>query len=456
MIHSGWNSRYFRLYSNNRLDYFRKEDDESARGSFCLGPSCTVSELFVEKIHRKMAYCVKIEFCPKTESDRTLFSEDSSLPSQGSLENGDPPPEPPSTPLRRMFRQQRSEAAVGSSQNNDNNNNVIDNSPTATRSLNIARTWHSQEKLRHRRSATEIPQTVRLPPTPPLTLGRRSIGNHGCCSNHQNNNNNNSGDIDDEKDEIDYLRSEYRISQQMHKQKAHEKMVHTSQLVAAAGATIGVAVVTGGMGLVAGAIALGVAAGAGGGAMATTTTFRTKTKCIIIASLDYEVAKRWHSILAAALESENIQRSSTWGRQWFGTDDRKARAALLPSESADSNNRPSAPMVMGDASKWTVLGGGLLTMVLGGFQGLRVFREEEVVNDYNRQSIVSSKAFKSTALKAQVVLETTPLDAFLCFMTQFEEVVETFDMHTDVIHLKAKPIYLFPSWTSPRDFCLYR
>lgn len=360
-----------------------------------------------------------------TESDRTMFSDDnSSQPSQASLEL-DPPPalehaSPRISPLRNMFRRNRSEGAVSQS----------DHSPT--RASMSARSLHTHEELRRRRSHSEIPQTVQLPHAP-LSTGK----------NHEHS---------DENDEIDYLRSEYLISQKMHKQKVHEKIVHMTQLVAAAGATIGVAVVTAGIGFVAGAIALGVAAGAGGGAVATTTSFR-KTKCIVIASADYDVAKRWQSVLAAAVESENIQRSSTWGRQWFGTDDRKARAALLPSDSNDSNR--SAP-VIGDTSKWTVLGGGLLTMILGGFQGLRVFREEEVVNDYNRQSITSSKAFKSTALKAQIVLETTPLDAFLCFMTQFAEVVEAYNMHTDVIHLKAKPIYLLPSWTSPRDFCLYR
>ena len=29
-------------------------------------------------------------------------------------------------------------------------------------------------------------------------------------------------------------------------------------------------------------------------------------------------------------------------------------------------------------------------------------------------------------------------------------------MHSDVIHMFFKPLYLFPSWTSPRDFCLLR
>lgn len=356
-----------------------------------------------------------------TESDRTIFSDDSSQ-SKASLNLEDPVVEVEtnsprnSSPRRNMFRRQKSEGGV------------LTEHPSLG---GQTKHRHSHnDRLRQRRVNSDVPQTVHLPP-PPLIADKNQGSN-------------------DENDELDYLRTEYKISQEKSKRKAKEQLVQATQLVAAAGATVGVAVVTAGIGLVAGAIALGVAAGAGGGAVAS-TTFR-KTKSIVIASADFDTAKRWHSILAAAVESENLQRTSTWGRQWFGSDDRKARATLLPSNGNDSTRSPPA---IGDISKWAALGGGLLSVIVG-YQGLRVFREEEMGNDFVRQSIVSNKAFKSTALKAHIVLETTPLDAFLCFMTHFEEVIETFDMHTDVIHLTTKPLYLFPSWTSPRDFCLYR
>ena len=34
--------------------------------------------------------------------------------------------------------------------------------------------------------------------------------------------------------------------------------------------------------------------------------------------------------------------------------------------------------------------------------------------------------------------------------------IETLDSHSDIIHLFFRPLYLFPSWTTPRDFCLLR
>lgn len=36
------------------------------------------------------------------------------------------------------------------------------------------------------------------------------------------------------------------------------------------------------------------------------------------------------------------------------------------------------------------------------------------------------------------------------------EIIETIDNHTDIIHIKIDPVYIYPTWTSPRDFCLIR
>ena len=84
-------------------------------------------------------------------------------------------------------------------------------------------------------------------------------------------------------------------------------------------------------------------------------------------------------------------------------------------------------------------------------------------------------------LKASMTLKANSLDAFMCLMCsgriQDDEdyntasgkipmpnsgqiasflIIETMDDHMDVIHLVFRPLYLFPSWTVPRDFVLYR
>ena len=91
--------------------------------------------------------------------------------------------------------------------------------------------------------------------------------------------------------------------------------------------------------------------------------------------------------------------------------------------------------------------------------------------------------------KSSVALKSTSLDAFMCLMCsgrihneeEFSgsgsgsgtgagggiplpnsgqiasfRVLETIDDHMDVIHLVFRPLYLFPSWTAPRDFVLWR
>lgn len=35
-------------------------------------------------------------------------------------------------------------------------------------------------------------------------------------------------------------------------------------------------------------------------------------------------------------------------------------------------------------------------------------------------------------------------------------VVEQKDNNSDIIHLVFRPLYLFPSWTAPRDYCIHR
>jgi hypothetical protein len=87
--------------------------------------------------------------------------------------------------------------------------------------------------------------------------------------------------------------------------------------------------------------------------------------------------------------------------------------------------------------------------------------------------------------KASMALKSTSLDAFMCLMCSGRmhndedlcgsgksagggaplpnsgqiasfRVLETIDDHMDVIHLVFRPLYLFPSWTAPRDFVLFR
>jgi hypothetical protein len=151
---------------------------------------------------------------------------------------------------------------------------------------------------------------------------------------------------------------------------------------------------------------------------------------------------------------------------------------------------------------------GILGALGGGGGNLRIYREElSSGSPYNPYPAYSSpwlfsqpptSAFPTIPklglglsgqpfppFKASVALKSTSLDAFMCLMCsgrihndeEFNgirngaggeiplpnsgqiasfRVVETIDDHMDVINLVFRPLYLFPSWTAPRDFVLYR
>lgn len=309
---------------------------------------------------------------------------------------------------------------------------------------------------------------------------------------------------EEQEEEQDFLRTQFLTTQKQNKRRTKQIIVQGTKVAAAAGATVGVAVFTAGIGLVAGLIALGVAGAAGGGGAAVNATlWRSGRRShgsaggqIVMACADYETAKQWKSILDAALESDTVHKS-TWG-QVFATDGWKARAALLPGSRSIKREKSIANVSgggglkynFGHNARWTLIEGGLLSVVGSGFQGLRIYREEDdscddsgggslSVGGGQRHRVythLSVDGKPCPPMKAHTVLSTSPLDAFLCLMshgrvvsTTFDEyytpdtehrisfeVIEGIDEHTDVIHLVFRPLFLFPSWTVSRDFVLYR
>jgi len=151
-------------------------------------------------------------------------------------------------------------------------------------------------------------------------------------------------------------------------------------------------------------------------------------------------------------------------------------------------------------SKWKPVEGGWATLLSTGSHGLRIYAEDVPPqyyandNDHDNAAAATSTGNnkrKSTRkyrpwrrevsvegrpcppLKSQVILNAKPLDAFVYLMTRGRvqnidpnhgtgenlsafRVIDKMDEHMDVIHLIFRPLYLFPSWTAPRDFCLQR
>lgn len=294
--------------------------------------------------------------------------------------------------------------------------------------------------------------------------------------------------------ERDKLRQQFLSKRKETKKKQQKMIVQGTKVAVAASAAAGVAILTAGVGLVAGLafVGIGAAAGAtGGGASVLGIPMKRGNRSeIVIATASYEEAKVWKSTLDAHLEYENLK-ETTWGRILFSEG--QANNAYLSHDlvASDAVNESKGAggektFLFEPSTQWRPLDGWAVSLLGTGNQGLRVYREEKSasptgmdINFRNRPvkrilTTLSVDGGTCSPMKAHVVLHTSPLDAFMCIMsyavttgtntsfgprseqsTSFR-VIESIDDHMDVVHLVFRPIYLFPSWTCPRDFVLVR
>lgn len=235
------------------------------------------------------------------------------------------------------------------------------------------------------------------------------------------------------------------------------------------------------------------------------------------------------------LETKEQEATSTWANL-FALDGHNPASALIPSSvlraAGAYENRTS--FSLGDDSSiaslvevghdgrglgvyeqpgasWRPVEGGWMAFLGIGNAGLRIFEEDlsdTPVTRKGRQSfsnilsvegmvellfvcshlcfnistLVSALCLSGRScplLKAQAILDSSPINAFMCLMSYNRigrhggpgnwdsiaplscqrssfRIIEQIDDHTDVIHLVFRPLYLFPSWTAPRDFCIMR
>lgn len=309
--------------------------------------------------------------------------------------------------------------------------------------------------------------------------------------------------------EQEKLHAAYFVSQRKEKKFYRKKVVAGTKIAVAAGAVAGVGVLTAGVGLAAGLVFLGAAAAVGGTAGVAEAGLKRKWQKsgkLTIATTSYEQTKLWKSSLDACLESESLM-ESTWG-QLFVADGRKRTSALVPHDieitytrskdatdstpqketktttSREAQDGPGRLFLKGKSmldvagAAWRPLECGWTSLLGPGAQSLRIFREERVRLDPASKKVARLAVSGSTCtpFKTQVVLNTAPLDAFMCIMSFARlprssrdealvprsgqsasfRVLEKIDDNTDIVHLVCRKLYLFPSWTEPRDFVLFR
>jgi len=295
------------------------------------------------------------------------------------------------------------------------------------------------------------------------------------------------------KEERDKLRQQYMTQRKARKRKQERMLVKGTAVAVGASAAAGVAVLTAGAGLVAGLAVVGIGAAAGAGSSASSVLGfhnRGKRSEIVIATASYEKAKEWKETIDARLEYENLK-ETTWGRILFSEgQSNNAFLAQHPSSDrgfVDDQRIKEKPFLFEPSTQWRPLDGLTASMLGTGNQGLRIFREERrgsVCFSQNRPvkqflttlSIDNDEGGMCPPMKSQVVLNTSPLDAFMCIMSYARmahksadqvysplselsssfRVLGSINDHMDIIHLVFRPLYLFPSWTCPRDFVLIR
>lgn len=288
-------------------------------------------------------------------------------------------------------------------------------------------------------------------------------------------------------------------------EKTKKKLIQGTKVAAVSGAAITAGVLTAGISLAAGLLFVGITAAAGGSSVVGGKVLYSKARGkyyssqsqksfhLVIGASTFEEAMKWKKAMEHAIKELTVmdggvedatlgvdslshfvgKEKAKWGSK---SDDGGAIGApRSPGQGAPAT--PGNDAVESDYSntpRWVPLNGGGLALwgILGTLGGnLRIHKEEP-----RFRSNVGEVDQPFPPLKASLVLRGNCLDTFMCLMccgrigesalsgiplpnsgqlASFR-IIETIDDHMDVIQLFFRPLYLFPSWTAPRDFVIYR
>lgn len=267
-------------------------------------------------------------------------------------------------------------------------------------------------------------------------------------------------------------------------------------MVAMAVGGVVVGAMTAGLGLVAPMVIVGITAATGSGAAvygaASSSSsshggLKTKQVALVLALDSKDSAEEWRQQIEAQIRMSQRFPQSRW-MSLVGLDRRMPRS--LGQGSSSSSNKsgqqgvPSVAGMLKDVDRWTRA---TRWRPWGVYNGVRVYELDQVTT---RTGVVKRPpASTSTAAqkggskgglgtwgkaakaplpcrKVQVAVRGTPLETFIALISVpcrvlngvVESVrnVERLDDQSDVIHLTLKPLFLWPTWTAPRDFCLLR
>ena len=298
------------------------------------------------------------------------------------------------------------------------------------------------------------------------------------------------------------------LSRHAKNEKSKKRVVLGAKVAAVSGAAITAGVLTAGIGFAAGLVFVGITAAAGGSGAVVGGKVYDKAKGkyyervnqksfhLILGANTHKEAMKWKIALEQVIKelATNEDDSASWRLDAVlsseegqtpsvASPERKTPTTNGIKASADGNNSTfHVP-----SSRWApIQGGGLALSSVGG--NLRVYREEGspwYLEEQTNSAFPTIPRFRSDIgvvgqtfppHKASLVLKAKSLDAFMSLMCSGRinddepaavpvpnsgqiasfRIIDTINDHLDVIHLVFRPLYLFPSWTAPRDFVLYR
>ena len=214
---------------------------------------------------------------------------------------------------------------------------------------------------------------------------------------------------------------------------------------------------TSGIGLIAGMVVVALGAAAGGSTLALNQVLGDSERYILLACDSYHEAEMW----VHAIESQ-IQEIG----------DNLLDMPNLPNGhrlSISSRRHAPPPEVrLQEVEEWIRSSKWKMKTV---FEGLRIYEHMYTLDDSNNlyNHVDGSRLSRFNlppCARVNLSVNASASDVFLTIMNlpascrtgtiKNMTVVETIDNYTDIIHMQLDALYLWPTWTSPRDFCLIR
>lgn len=261
-------------------------------------------------------------------------------------------------------------------------------------------------------------------------------------------------DDKEDKDQADQPATEKKDSS---KKKGGGDGVGAKVAAAAVGGVV-VGALTSGIGLLAGMMVVGMGGAAAGGAVAMSGgNNNVKERFLILACNTYEDADSW----VTAIENQIIE----LGDSVYGVSSAHQRRATM----RGNKSAPHPEVRIDEVEDWLHA---TRWKACDTYAGLRLFEpnydDDQCSYDafFNPIQAKQIDVQASPCLRVNVEVNTNPADAFAAIMlfgtalktgiVQSVRIIENLDHQTDIIHLKLNPMFLFPTWTAPRDFCLLR